>query len=92
MAAPLAYVVPTRARYRTLAWQRRGLQQTASGYGRKLLTTVVIQVPGSPRWYRVYVCQFSNSGTAYIVRRGQWEVIANQTMPTIEPEAQQHGT
>jgi hypothetical protein len=36
----------------------------ASGYGRRIPTDYAIRL-GS-RWHRVYVCCFSNAGTAYI--------------------------
>ena len=39
-----------------------------NGYGRKIPTDYVIRI-GS-RWYRVYVCCFSNAGTAYINAKG----------------------
>ena len=38
------------------------------GYGRKIPTDYAIRL-GS-RWYRVYVCCFSNAGTAYINVKG----------------------
>lgn len=47
-----------------LPWQRQGLQQTASGYGKRLATPYMVQVLG--RWHRVYSYQFSNIGTLYI--------------------------
>jgi hypothetical protein len=59
--------VPMRRKY--LRWQELGLSQTASGYGRKLTSSM--QVFWENRWRRVYVCQFSNAGTAYIVRNGK---------------------
>jgi hypothetical protein len=34
------------------------------GYGRKIPTDYAIRLES--RWYRVYVCQISNAGTAYI--------------------------
>ncbi len=34
------------------------------GYGRKIPTDYAIRLES--RWYRVYVCQTSNAGTAYI--------------------------
>ena len=49
-----------------LWWQARGLSFTASGYGRRIPTTRMLQLPGSPRWRRVYVCIYSNAGTAYV--------------------------
>jgi hypothetical protein len=38
--------------------------RSAMGYGRKIPTDWMIQL--GTRWHRVYVCCFSNSGTAYI--------------------------
>lgn len=50
-----------------LWWQARGLSYTASGYDRRIPSPYMVFFNG--RWRRVYVCQFSNAGTAYI---GQW--------------------
>lgn len=58
-----------------LPWQRMGLQYTASGYGRKIPTTIMVQLPGSPRSRRVYCCIFSNSGTCYVTRGKDWVTI-----------------
>lgn len=44
---------------------------TASGYGRKIPTTRMVQLPGHPRWYRVYCIIFSNAGSTYIIRKGE---------------------
>lgn len=52
--------------YAPLWWHTAGRSYTASGYGRRIPTTRMIQLPGSPVWRRVYVCCFSNSGTAYV--------------------------
>jgi hypothetical protein len=54
---------------RPLPWQRRGLQQTASGYGSKLTTTKMLKKDG--RLYRVYSMTYGNSGSAYIIYRGK---------------------
>lgn len=43
--------------------------QTVSGYGGKISTDWMICVGG--RWYRVYVMIWSNSGSAYILRKKQ---------------------
>ena len=43
--------------------------QTRSGYGGKIPTSVMINYDG--RWHRVYVMQYSNAGTAYIIQGGQ---------------------
>jgi len=61
--------------YRPLAWQTMGLSYTQSGYGRKIPTAWIVQV-GS-RKHRVYVCQYSNNGTAYICRGGKGLSIQN---------------
>ena len=53
-----------------LEWQTRGLQETASGYGRKLTTRYMVQWAG--RWRRVYCCLISNAGTCYIGKPGAW--------------------
>ena len=37
----------------------------ACGYGRKIPTQHMIKLADN-RWRRVYVCQYSNAGTAYI--------------------------
>jgi hypothetical protein len=59
---------------RPLAWQRAGLQQTASGYGRRLTSTRVVRLPDG-RTRRVYVTCFSNSGTAWIILDGQTRIV-----------------
>ena len=47
----------------------KGLMQTATGYGKKLATPYKVYIHG--RWYRIYNCQFSNCGTAYITVNGE---------------------
>lgn len=53
----------------------RGLSFTATGYGRRIPSRLMVQWRG--RWRRVYVCQVSNAGTAYIgtLPRGAGEMI-----------------
>lgn len=53
-----------------LWWQKQGLQQTASGYGRKLTTEYVLTVAGEKRAYRVYAICFSNVASFYVLRGG----------------------
>lgn len=53
-----------------LWWQKRGLQQTATGYGRKLTTEYMLHLPDSPKPYRVYAICFSNTASFYILRKG----------------------
>lgn len=58
-----------------LWWHVAGRQYTASGYGRKIPTRRMVQLPGSKRWRRVYCCIFSNSGTCYVPVGKDWVVI-----------------
>jgi hypothetical protein len=50
---------------RPLAWQVRGLQQTATGYGSRLTSSRVVRLSDG-RARRIYVTQYSNVGTAWI--------------------------
>ena len=52
-----------------LWWHEKGLQQTASGYGKKLTTPWKAHHNG--RLYRVYCVCFSNAGTLYILPGGK---------------------
>lgn len=56
------------ARESPLWWHRQGLQQTASGYGKKLTTEYMLRISG--RWHRVYCVCFSNGGSLYVLRNG----------------------
>lgn len=47
----------------------KGRSYTATGYGKRIPTQHMVFFNG--RWRRVYVCCFSNSGTAYI---GKWAI------------------
>ena len=59
-----------------LWWQEKGLQFTATGYGRKIPTSKMVRLPGSKRWRRVYCCIYSNIGTCYVTMpNGDWTVI-----------------
>jgi hypothetical protein len=53
-----------------------GLSYTATGYGRKIPTSRMVRLPGSPRWRRVYCCIYSNIGTCYVTSGGDWIVIS----------------
>lgn len=57
-----------------LDWQRAGLQQTASGYGRALTSSRVAVLKNGAR-RRVYVTQFSNAGTAWIKFAGVRRIV-----------------
>jgi len=48
-----------------LAWQKAGLQQTQSGYGRKLTTRYKVRHNG--KLYRVYAICYSNVSSLYII-------------------------
>jgi len=51
-----------------LWYHTRGLMQTATGYGPKIVTEYMLRV--SNRWHRVYCSIYSNSGTLYILKGG----------------------
>lgn len=58
------------ARRVPLWWQEKGLSFTGSGYGRRIPSE--LQVFWENKWRRVYICIFSNSGTAYIGPANDW--------------------
>ena len=51
--------------YNPLAWQKLGLQYSATGYGGRIPTEYMINYNG--KWRRVYVHIYSNIGTCYIL-------------------------
>ena len=52
-----------------LWWQKQGLMYTATGYGNKIPTAYKVRHEG--RLKRVYCRIFSNSGTLYIMSKGE---------------------
>ena len=48
-----------------LWWHEKGLQQTASGYGKKLTTRYKVQY--NSKMCRLYCHMYSNIGTCYII-------------------------
>lgn len=54
---------------------KRGLSYTRTGYGKKIPTDRMVRLPGSNQWRRIYVCIFSNIGTAYVTQGKDWIVI-----------------
>jgi hypothetical protein len=58
-----------------LWFHKAGLSQTASGYGRKLTSARCVRLPGEKRWRRVYVTQFSNCGTAWVLIKGEQFIV-----------------
>lgn len=58
-------------------WQHiAGVPFTASGYGLKIPSP--FQVYWRGKWRRVYVCQISNAGSAYIGKPGAWEATVSE--------------
>lgn len=67
----LANVIPWyRIECQPLPWQKAGQQQTASGYGAKLTSTHIVRLP-SGKTRRIYITQYGNAGSAWIVLSGQ---------------------
>lgn len=58
---------------RPLWFHNRGLSQTATGYGKRLTSSRCLWFNG--RLHRIYVCCFSNSGTAYIESKNRKIVV-----------------
>ena len=56
-----------------LPWQERGLGQTASGYGTKLVTPYMVRFNG--KWRRIYACHIGNAATLYIGKPGAWDAV-----------------
>ena len=54
---------------RPLWWQAAGLQETASGYGRRLRSSRVLAFPDG-RIRRIYITIYSNAGSAWIILDG----------------------
>lgn len=52
-----------------LNWQKQGLQQTASGYGKKLTSSYCIKLDDG-RVRRIYITQYSNAGSAWVILNG----------------------
>jgi hypothetical protein len=70
------------ASYRPLWHHTAGRNQTASGYGSRLVSSMVIRLIGERRQRRIYITQWSNSGMAWIVYRGQRCVIRDSDITT----------
>ena len=61
-------------KHKILDWQKRGLSQTASGYGSKLVTYNMLRYNGI--WHRIYCMCYSNSGTLYILVKGKMVIVS----------------
>jgi len=55
---------------RPLPWQRRGLQETVTGYGAKLTSSRCVKLPDG-RVRRIYITCYSNNGSAWITLNGE---------------------
>lgn len=53
------------------SWNRLLPGQGQDGYGRKITTDIVCQLPGEQRQYRVYATCFSNVASHWILWKGQ---------------------
>lgn len=58
------FTVSVECKEKPLWFHDKGLMQTASGYGKRLVTPYMVRF--NDKWRRVYCCVFSNSGTCYI--------------------------
>ena len=50
----------------------------SQGYGRKIPVRYKVKIKGSNRWYRVYCCIFSNSGTLYVSTKQNDFLVVNE--------------
>lgn len=71
-------ITPDAVAVKPLPHHEAGLSYTASGYGTRIPTTKVVKV-GS-RWHRVYVRQFSNAGTAYIIKDRRERLLTTEVL------------
>ena len=55
---------------------------SATGYGRKIPTQYMLRITG--RWHRVYMMQYSNSGTAYVRKGGADLILETSTEHRID--------
>jgi len=64
-----------------LWWHLQGLSQTSSGYGSKLTSSHMIRFHGEKIWRRVYVVQWSNAGSPYVIVKGETQFLSSPTLP-----------
>lgn len=50
---------------------------SVTGYGSKIPTRYMLKLDG--RWHRVYVMQYGNSGTPYVIHRGRTSILESNT-------------
>lgn len=56
---------------------RRGIG--ADGYGKKIKSDYMAQI--GPRKHRVYIIQYSNAGTAYVLIRNEMYIVRDYDIP-----------
>jgi len=61
--------IPVPYKHAPLGWQRQGLTYTATGYGARIPSRHMVQWEG--RWRRVYVTQYANAGSAWVLIGGE---------------------
>lgn len=71
----LKYANNGRFVHQPLWWHKRGLSQTASGYGAKLTSAYKTEFNG--RLYRVYHICYSNASSPYIIVKGERLFLSN---------------
>lgn len=55
-------------------WMKAGLQETASGYGKRLNSGLKINYCG--KLYRIYITCFSNCGTCWFTAKGRRIIVS----------------
>lgn len=61
------------AKRKQLWWQKQGLQFSATGYGSRIPTGIMIRLEGDREtlWRRVYCIIYSNIGSIYVLKGKQ---------------------
>lgn len=59
--------------HKPLWFHKLNRQETRSGYGKKLRTPYMVKYHN--RLHRIYVCQYSNAATPYIVVKGTYCIV-----------------
>lgn len=77
----MEYATVTAHTRSSIAWQRQGLQQTATGYGSKLTTEHMVKVAGRRDiWRRVYAICYSNAASFYALLDGKRVFVRDQDL------------
>lgn len=64
--------------------------RSATGYGRKIPTRYMVQI--TKRWHRIYMMQYSNAGTAYVLKGGDELILETATEHRLEKQMEGVGT